>query len=55
MLGIPHRLDAVGVTEAHVDSLAEAAVADPSASTNPIPFRAADYAAIFRAGLAGDV
>lgn len=36
-VGIPHTLQDIGVTEAHAEQLAPAAVVDPTAGTNPIP------------------
>ncbi|MCX4029786.1 iron-containing alcohol dehydrogenase [Spartinivicinus marinus] len=45
-LGIPHTLDAVGVTLSDVDALAELAFKDPSAVTNPILFSVEDYATL---------
>ena len=54
-LGIPHTADALGVTEAQVDRLAQMAVEDPSAGTNPTVLTAAEYAQILRKSLAGDL
>ncbi len=36
-LGIPHRLKDLGVTPEHFGTLAEMAVKDPTAATNPVP------------------
>jgi alcohol dehydrogenase class IV len=35
--GIPHTLAELGVTEAHVPTLAPMAVVDPSSGSNPVP------------------
>lgn len=54
-LNIPHTADALGVTEALVDRLAQMAVEDPSAGTNPTVLTAAEYAQILRKSLVGDL
>jgi len=36
-IGIPHTLDALGVTESNIDRLASEALKDPSGGTNPVP------------------
>jgi len=38
-----------------VPTIAQAAVEDPSAATNPIDFKAADFERILRAAMAGTV
>lgn len=54
-LGIPGRLDAIGVRPEHVDALAAQAHADPSASTNPCLLSVENYATLFRHALAGEL
>jgi hypothetical protein len=53
-VGIPNTLAEVGVPANEIARVAGMAAADPSASTNPIAFTVADYAAILAAALAGD-
>jgi alcohol dehydrogenase len=50
---IPERLDALGVREDHVGTLAARAALDPSAQTNPVPLDEAGYRELFEAALAG--
>jgi alcohol dehydrogenase class IV len=52
-LGIPPALEALGVREEHIATLAPRAAADPSAATNPLPFDAPAYAALLRCALDG--
>ena len=52
-LGIPHRIDALGVREEHIDALAKQAHADPSAAGNPCQLSVADFARLFRSALSG--
>lgn len=52
-LGIPHSLEAIGVTHEHVDDLAPRSVVDPSATTNPIAFDVEGYKRLYRAALNG--
>jgi alcohol dehydrogenase class IV len=52
-IGIPHTLASIGVTEAHFDALAPAAVADPSAGGNPIPLDVAATTSLLRHALEG--
>jgi alcohol dehydrogenase class IV len=52
---IPNSLAEVGAPSDEVARVAQMAVEDPSAGTNPIAFTAADYAAILRRALAGDL
>ena len=54
-LGIPNRVDALGVREEHVEALAKQAHVDPSAATNPRPLSVADFASLFRSALAGEL
>jgi alcohol dehydrogenase class IV len=52
-LAIPPALDALGVREEHIATLAPRAAVDPSAATNPLPLDAAAYAALLRRALDG--
>ncbi|MGH8180438.1 MAG: iron-containing alcohol dehydrogenase [Steroidobacteraceae bacterium] len=54
-LGIPGRVDALGVREEHIEALATQAHADPSAATNPCQLSVADFASLFRSALAGEL
>lgn len=54
-LGIPARIDALGVRDEHVEVLARQALADPSASTNPRVLSVEDYATLFRRALVGEL
>lgn len=54
-LKIPHTADALGVTEALVPRLAQLATEDPSAGSNPIPLTVAQYEALLRRALTGDL
>jgi alcohol dehydrogenase class IV len=54
-LAIPPTLEALGVTEAQIATLAARAAADPSAATNPLPLDAPAYAALIRRALAGEL
>jgi alcohol dehydrogenase class IV len=54
-LGIPHKIDALGVRDSHVELLAKEAYADPSAATNPRPLSVEDYASLFKRALAGEL
>jgi hypothetical protein len=54
-VGIPNSLAEVGVPAGEVARIAQMAVEDPSAGTNPIAFSAIDYAAILQKALAGDL
>jgi alcohol dehydrogenase class IV len=54
-LGIPHKIDALGVRDTHVELLAKEAYADPSAATNPRPLSVQDYASLFKRALAGEL
>lgn len=52
---IPHKIDALGVREAHIEALAKEASVDPSAPTNPRPVSVADFATLFQCALAGEL
>ncbi|MCC7150712.1 MAG: iron-containing alcohol dehydrogenase [Rubrivivax sp.] len=52
-IGIPHTLREIGVPDDAVGRIGAQAAADPSASTNPIPFSAAQYDAILRDAITG--
>ena len=52
-IGIPHTLQAVGMTEAHAAQLAPEALADPSGGTNPVPCTVEDYEALYLACVRG--
>ena len=54
-LAIPPTLEALGVAEAQIATLAARAAADPSAATNPLPFDAPAYEVLFRRALAGEL
>jgi len=54
-IGIPHTTEALGFTDAHADSLAAAAAADPTAGTNPIPLTPAHMTALFQSALRGQL
>ena len=52
-IGIPHTLAALNMTEEHCDSLAPAALADPSAGGNPVPLTQDALATLYRQALRG--
>jgi alcohol dehydrogenase len=54
-LFVPHSLGDLGVDDSRIDELAEKAERDPSTGGNPLPFKAADFARLFRAAIAGDL
>lgn len=54
-IGIPHTLAEIGVTEAHIPTLAPMAVVDPSAGTNPIPLDEANVTALYTAAIRGEL
>jgi len=54
-VGIPAGLDALGVTEAHVDVLAPLAVIDPTAGTNPVPLTTEICTRLLRRAIAADL
>jgi alcohol dehydrogenase class IV len=54
-LKIPHSLAEIGVTLRNPDVIGHEASLDPSASGNPRPTSAEDYARIFRSAVKGDL
>jgi alcohol dehydrogenase class IV len=52
-IGIPNALSALGIDDGDADRVAQMAVADPSAATNPIHFDAVTYRRIFVDAVAG--
>ncbi len=52
---IPNTLADLGIDDARAELVGRMAVEDPSASTNPIPFTAEQYAALFRRAVVGDL
>jgi alcohol dehydrogenase class IV len=52
-LAIPHRLDALGIAEADIDTLAVDAAADPLTGLNPRPLGEEDYRRLYGLALAG--
>lgn len=52
-VGIPERLDGIGVGEERIDEIARMAAEDPTAPTNPIPVGAAEMRQMFEAALKG--
>ncbi|ARP84245.1 alcohol dehydrogenase [Bordetella genomosp. 8] len=52
-IGIPHTLSAIGLDDSEAERVGRMAAADPSAATNPVPLDAGQYAALFRAAVAG--
>ena len=54
-LKIPHSLAEIGVTLRNPDTIGQEAALDPSASGNPRPTTAEDYARIFRSAVKGDL
>ena len=52
-IGIPHRLDALGVKDEHVPELARMAEVDPSSGTNPIKLTAQNLEGLFHNALDG--
>jgi len=50
-VGLPASLAAMGVTEGHIDGLAEAAAADMASQTNPRPVESSDYVSLFSEAL----
>ncbi len=54
-VGIPHTLAEIGVSEDVVAEAAPMAERDPSSGGNPVPLRAADYAALYRRAIAGEI
>jgi alcohol dehydrogenase class IV len=54
-LEIPHRIDALGVRDTHIELLAKEASVDPSAPTNPRAVSVSDFENLFRCALAGEL
>ncbi|AOB33250.1 alcohol dehydrogenase [Bordetella sp. H567] len=54
-IGIPHTLADIGLDDRDADRVGRMAQADPSAATNPVVFDASEYAALFRAAVAGQL
>lgn len=54
-LGIPHTLAEIGIDESQAERIGEAAKQDPSDGGNPLTLTAADYSAIFRAAVRGQL
>ena len=52
-IGIPHALSAIGIDSSDAEVIGEMAVADPSHGTNPVPFSAAEYRALFERAVQG--
>ena len=52
-IAIPHTLAALGVTEAHVATLAPMAAEDPSSPTNPVPLDTASCARLYLHAIRG--
>jgi hypothetical protein len=53
VIGIPHKADALGLTEELVPELSEMAACDLNAPENPVPLSAPDAADIYRNALHG--
>jgi alcohol dehydrogenase class IV len=54
-IGIPDDLRGLDIGAEQAELVGRMAVEDPSAATNPIPFTAEQYAALFRRAVAGDL
>ncbi len=54
-IDIPDTLAGLGIDDAQAELVGRMAVEDPSAGTNPIPFTAEQYTALFRRAVAGDL
>ncbi|MGQ0659026.1 MAG: iron-containing alcohol dehydrogenase [Chromatiales bacterium] len=54
-LGVPHTLAELGVEETKIPALAEHALRDPTAGTNPRPLTLADCERLIRAAFRGDL
>ncbi len=52
-VGIPNSLAEIGVTDGHVDRLADMAIEDPSCGGNPIPLTRDALAGLYRAAISG--
>jgi alcohol dehydrogenase class IV len=54
-LFVANTLADLGVDESRIGELAVKAEADPSTGGNPLPFKAANFEALFRAAIRGDL
>ena len=54
-LDIPHTLADLGVTQAHVQTFAPAAVKDPSTGSNPLPFGVDEFTKLFTQAIEGSL
>ncbi|MBR03566.1 MAG: hypothetical protein CL394_09665 [Acidiferrobacteraceae bacterium] len=54
-IGIPGDLAALGIDDTQAALIGKMAAADPSAGTNPIPFSAGEYQALFLRALSGNL
>jgi alcohol dehydrogenase class IV len=54
-IGIPNDLAAIGIDDTQIDKIARMAVEDPAGGGNPIRFDAAQYEAILRKAIKGDL
>jgi hypothetical protein len=54
-IGIPGDLTALGIDDTQAALIGKMAVADPSAGTNPIPFSASEYQALFLCAVSGNL
>lgn len=54
-IGIPHRLQDIGIEAAEAGLIGELAVVDPPAATNPVAFTAEQYSAVFCDAVAGNL
>jgi len=52
---IPHTLSELEIDDSKIDEIAEAAAADPTAPTNPIPLTAKETREIFQRALNGEL
>lgn len=52
-IGIPHALAGIQIDDSEAERVGQMAFDDASAGTNPIPFKPAEYAALFRSAVAG--
>ena len=54
-IGIPTDLAAIGIDDTQIDKFARMAVEDPAGGCNPIRFDAAQYEAILRKAINGEL
>jgi hypothetical protein len=52
-IGIPNDLSVLGIDDAQAERIGQMALQDPSAGTNPIPYTAEQYQAVFLEALTG--